>query len=227
MADISAARKKAEAHIHDVIKTLDPSGHNTERYKTFFASMDDKAFVEYFKMVKAKKARLELIVPNGIVNIRASDIHAAADKVGIKLLERLRLWDPVAERYYVTPNEYLVVKVPVRRVKQFLMNKISIPEGDSKTDLLSGQVIKPDKGSSISLTEMQTMLSKGLEKSVTELMTVRGGNLPLYAEYKSRLLETGTISLSELTTNSTVRSAIITSVYLKGMMIENNFAEGM
>lgn len=220
-------RKKVEAYVLDIIQTMDTSGTNTKLYKDMFASMDDNAFDNYMKTIRDGKRKLELIVPNLMINLRIKNLLKAAKKVNIEIFERLKIWDPATEQYYITPKKYMVIRIPIRRVKQFLMDKISIPEGDTKTDLLTGQVIKPDKGSSVSLVETQTMLSKGLDKSVVEFLAIRGGNPHAYAEYKSRISETGQVNLSDISASSTNRSAVVASVYLKGMHIDNNLVEGM
>ena len=225
--NISAKRKKIEAYVLDIIQTAEPSGANTERYKAFFASMDDKAFDAWIEALRSGKARIDLVTPNQKVVLKSANIIAAAKKVGVELFERLRLYDEKTGMYYITPQKYFVARLPVRRVKQFLMDKISVPESDTKTDLLTGQVLKPDKGSSISLVEAQIIHAKGLDKSLVELMGVRGGNAAAYAALKGSIASTGQAELNAVVTDSPSRSAVVASVYLRCMHIDNNLVEGM
>lgn len=220
-------RKKIEDHLLDIILTTEPGGTNAERYKKMFAGMDDKAFDRYMQDIRDKKVRLDFVIPNFKVNVKMRDIYAAADKIGLKIGERIQFWDESSQRYYLTPKEYMVLLLPIRRVKQYLKDKMSVPDSDTKTDLLSGQVVKPDKGASLSFVEAQILISKGLDKSISELMSVRGGNSHAYAAFKGAISETGTVRLSDIETRSTVRSAVVASVYFRGMHLWNNLVEGM
>lgn len=218
-------RKTVESYILNIVNTMDPSGFNDDYYKKLFKSMDDKAFDVFMQNIRDGKQRLSLLVPNMVVNLKIANLITAADKVGVELFERIRLWDSATKQYYLTAHKYLVSRLPIRRVKQFLMDKLSVPESDTKTDLLTGQVIKPDKGSAISLVEMQTMIAKGLDKSIVELMAVRGGNPFAYAAYKASIADTGLVKLSELRQDNSVRSAVVASVYFKSMHLANNLVE--
>lgn len=215
-------RKLVEDRILETIQTLDPSGLNATRYKKQFETWSDTQFDSFMQGVSDKKIKIVLYVPNLKINIKNADIFKAARDLGLKLFERILLWDSTTQRYYLTPQEYPVLMLPVRRLKQFLMSKMSVPESDSKIDAFSGQVVKPDKGSSISAVEMQTILSKGLKMSLAELIRVRGGDLKAYSEFKGQLEDTGSATLNAIGDDSRARSSVILSAYLRGMHIDNN-----
>lgn len=218
----SRMRKAAEERILKTMTTLDPSGTNTTRYQEQFNKWSDTQFESFMQGIKAKHIKLVLYVPNMTINLKMKDIFQAADDIGLELFEHIRLWDSVTKRYYLTPQKYPVLQLPVRRLKQTLMSKISVPENDAKIDTLSGQVVKPDKGSSISSVEMQTILSKGLTISATEFIKVRGGDLHSYADFKGQLQETGAASMNALDEDSRARSSVIFGVYLRSAHIDNN-----
>ena len=215
-------RQLIENIILKTINTLDPGGSNSERYKKYFSELTDTQFESYMHGIKEGKIRLILYVPNLKLNLKLSNIFKAAKDIGLQLWERISLWDNTTQRYYLTPHSYPILMLPVRRLKQTLVSKISVPESDAKIDSFSGQVVKPDKGSSISSVEMQTILSKGLKMSISELIRVRGGDISSYSEFKSQLEETGTASLNDLSNESRARSSVILSVYLRSMHIDNN-----
>jgi len=217
-------RKAAEDYIYKNIALMDPSGYNTKYYEKLFKPMSDAQFQVFMEELRDKKRKLVLYAPNLVVALKVPDMIAAAHSVGLLLFERIRLWDSVTRRYYLTPNTYLILQLPVRRLKQYLMDKLSVPDGDKTIDLMSGQVVKPDKGSAISLPEAQTMDSKGLHRSMVELMNVRGGNPQAYATFKASLEETGQASLNEVDWSGGVRSAKVAEVLLSSMMIENNLS---
>lgn len=215
-------RKATEALILKTISTLDPSGSNTKRYQNQFDAWSDIQFHSFMVGIKEGKIKLTLYVPNMKLNLKPVNIFKAAHDLKLKLFERLRLWDSTTQRYYLTPQEYPVLMLPVRRLKQFLMSKISVPSSDTKIDAFSGQVVKPDKGSSISSVEMQTILSKGLKVSISELIRVRGGDLPAYATFRAQLEETGAVSLNSIGSDSRARSSVILGTYFRAAHIDNN-----
>ena len=218
----SKKRQVVQELILTTINTLDPSGANADRYKKQFSSWSDTQFNSYLEGIREGKIKLVLYVPNLKLNIKLVNIFKAAHDLGLKLFEKIRLWDSTTRRYYLTPQPYPVVMLPVRRLKQFLFSEMSVPDSDAKIDSFSGQVVKPDKGSSISAVEMQTILSKGLKTSIAELIRIRGGDINAYADFKSQLEDTGVVSLNDVTADSRARSSVILSTYLRSMHIDNN-----
>lgn len=214
-------RKKAQDFILKHISAVDPSGKNTERYKKKFAAMSDKEFDDYMWALREKNEVIYFYAANMVDTIKIPDLIAAAKGLGIKLFERIRMWDEPTQSYYLTPHEYFIIKIPVRRMSQFVDHKLSVGEGDKKIDLLSGQVVKPDKGNSLSQVEIQALYARGLEHTIKEMIKFRGGDVVAFAEYKRELEETGTTTIDK-ETGSVVRSAVILDVLMSGMHIESN-----
>jgi hypothetical protein len=218
----AAKRQAAETLILTTLLTIEPGGTNAQRYRKLFASWSNTQFHSFMEGIRSGQIKLVLYVPNLKVNLQSANIFKAARDLDLKLFERIRLWDSTTQRYYLTPQEYPVLSLPVRRLKQFLMSKMSVPESDGKIDAFSGQVVKPDKGSSISSVEMQTILSKNLKVTISELIRVRGGDLPAYSTFRSQLEDIGSVSLNEIDTDSRARSSVILGVYFKSAHINNN-----
>lgn len=215
-------RKKVQDYIILHMGHIDKTGLNADRYKTFFDRMDDKAFDAWMHDLKNGKTKLYIYTPNMKVMTNTRDLLSVAKDIGLELFERIKMWDNIGKRFYTTPHKYLILRLPVRRLKQYLMDKISVPDSDRITNPTTGQVVKPDKGSAISMTEAQTLDSKGLQKSISELLTVRGGNTTAYAAFKSNLEETGQSTLGELDYSGGVRSAAVGKALLESMHLENN-----
>lgn len=219
-------RKEIEARILAHMSIAEPGGLNRLRYAAMFQEMSDEQFDQWMAELRDNKRQLTLYAPNMKVSLQVDDLLKYAKALGLVLFERLRLWDPATRRYILTPQAYPVLLLPVRRLKQNLMDKLSVPDSDQAIDLRSGQVIKPDKGSSVSLVEMQTMNSKGLDRAIVELMTLRGGNVTGYAQLKALLEDTGMARLDEIDPSTRVRSAVVAQIYLQAMMLDNNLASG-
>jgi len=219
---IADKRKKIEAYVLKLMK-IDPSGINYERYKNMFKGMSDTQFKAWIEDIRAKRDQLFVYAPNLKNSINATVAKKFNEFTNTNLYERLYIKDKESGKVFLTPHTYFIIPLSIRRVKQFLMDKMSVPEHDRKTDMLTGQVIRESKGSSVSHIQMQTIADKGLEKSVVELLKVRGGDIHAYSEYKQRLIETGEVALNEMNLGeSTTRSVVISNVYLKGMHIDNN-----
>ena len=218
-------REKVEKWVYKLMDTADESGFNTKYYKNLFSKLDDKMFKEWVDRLKAGTTKLYYYSPNMKVFPKVSNMLKAAELTGTTYFEKVKLWDESTKRYYTTPHEHLVLKLPVRRLKQYLMGKISIPENDRVINSLTGQVSKPDKGSSLSLTEAQTLDSKGLHKCLTELTNIRGGNIEAYDSLRSELMETGRASFNDLSAGS-IRSAETADSLLKAMHIDTNLYKG-
>ena len=185
--------------------------------------MTDKAFDEFMHLVKDGKYQLHITMPNMDSNLRMEHILKAADTVGVEFFHKLWLDDPVTGKRYLTPKAYPVFKVPVRRQQQFLDEKMSVPDGDTTIDGLSGQVTGPDKASAISNPEIRILHTRGLEKTLIEDVKVRGGDIHSYGEFRRQMEETGVGEISKLDPGSRARSAVIVDILLQGKHLDNNF----
>ena len=214
-------RKQVQEYILEHMNILDKSGSNSARYQEMFDAMSDKEFDDWMKEIREGNEVLFFYTANVKDKIKIEDLIAESHNVGVKLFTRLRLWDEPTQSYYITPHEYLMVTLPVRRLSQFVDHKLSVAEGDSRIDMLSGQVTKPDKGSTHSQTEAQALFARGLDKTNLELIKYRGGDTNAFAEYKRELEETGRATIGK-DTGSIARSAVVLDQFLSGMHIESN-----
>ena len=224
---MSDLRKQVTDHILKHVNMIDPGGSNSKRYKEFLTAMSDSQFDQYMQDLRDKKVKFTLFVPNMKVVLKIKDILQTADSLKLSLFERLKLIDPVTKKRYLTKHQYLVVKLPVRRARQFLMHKLSVADSDKKLDALTGQVIKPDKASSFSFVEAQLLYSRGLSKTLEEFVKIRGGDIHAFSSFKQQLEETGGVQLTSMEDNTLPRSTIVMSTILKCMLLDNNLVEGI
>ena len=186
--------------------------------------MSDKEFDNYMNDLKDKRTKLMLFTPNMKVVLKMKNIIETSKKTII--FDRIWMVDPVTKQKYLTNYKYLILRLPIRRTRQFLMHKLSVAESDKRIDSLTGQVVKPDAASSISFVEAQLLYARGgLEDVLVEFMKVRGGDIHAYAKFKQQLEENGSAYLSSLDDNTRVRSAIVMSTILKSMLLDNNLAD--
>lgn len=216
-------RKEVESYILKIIKVQDPSLYNSKIYEEFFQSMSDVDFDKWMNTLKSdKNSKMTLMVPPLKVTIPISACFKAAKLLGIEVLERLRIWDPVSKRYCLTPEKYFILRLPVRRLKQYLLDGLSVPDSDKRLNPLTDQVTGPSKGSAISFPQAQMIAEKGLTVTLHELMTIRGGDMEAYARMKSEIEETGSSDTSVGNDTRGVKSAQTLRTFLNAMHLESN-----
>lgn len=215
-------RKKVQDFIIKHIRMLDPKGDNATRYEKFFNDLSDAQFDEYMRDLKNDKDQIYIFVPPIKANLVMEDILKVSDVLGLELFERVWLTDTATGNKYLTPKKYLILETNIRRFRQYLQHKLSVPDDDQRLDLLSGQVVKPDKAASLSYVEMQTLAARDLHHVIAELAKYRGGDIHAYAEFRRQLEENGATNISLDNAGSMARSTVILDVLLSGMHIDSN-----
>lgn len=219
---ITERRKTVTAYLLKHLNMMDSSGTNAKRYETLFKGMSDREFDTFMHELKDGTSELYVLFPNMKINMDLSAFVKTAQAVGVKLMERLRMVDTTTGETYLSPYEYLVIRIPIRRLRQFVKSKMSVPAGDTHIDALTGQVTKPDRASGLSYVETQILYARGLENTIKELTQVRGGNVKQYAQFKQSLEETGEASLFDLDQNTATQSVSAMSVMFNAMLFEHN-----
>lgn len=216
-------RDKVEAYVIKLMKQVDQyGGNNAERYMELFADMNNAKFDLFMQNLKDGNTQLYVVLPNMSDDMNVDEAMELAKKRKVEIFSRIYFRDISTGRKYLTKYKFLVVKLPVRRLSQYLFHKISLPEGDRHINPVSGQVIRPDKGAALSSIEVQILASKGLESSIIELVKTRGGDTNAYNALKYQLEEEGVSSLAELPMENKPRSVTTTSLFLRSLGLSNN-----
>ena len=170
-------RKKAEKFILEQINNLAPGNENVEIYKKRFSEMSDKEFHLSMMNIKHERKFISFISPNFTK-------HPLTIERNLKIAKELghdfftQIWvgakGPVPA--YLTPNKYLVIDLPVRRMSQLLIKKIKVPENNRTVDQLTSQPTGASKGSRISKPELDVLASMGMDNAIVELYKYRGGD---------------------------------------------------
>ena len=215
-------RKAFQNHMVTTYEKQDPSGFAAKELTKFFDGMSDETFKDYLEELRAGRQRLPFYQLPFTNAIKPEDSFATADFLGLKTHERVWLWDSVGKRYALTPEEYPVFQVPVRRLKQHREDSLSVPESDRKISPLTNQVVKPDKGSTISYPQMSILVAQKQTKVLDELMTIRSGDLGAYAQFTKQLEETGQANVSDVTDFTGVKSAQVLKIIMNAMHLDIN-----
>ena len=223
--DITKQKKKAIAYLVAALTPIDKLSDvkNVDRYESLLEAMSDVQFDKFMKSLRDKKTCIHIYLPNMTKRPSIKNILDIAAEQGTSIFHRIKLFDETTGEYYLTNEKYPVFKIPVRRLQQFLDKKMSVPQGDTKTDGLTGQVAWEDKAATISNPEIQALQAKGLSISLHELVAVRGGNVEAWnGEMKQQAEESGVVYLDDVGNTSSTRTAIVAQTLLEGMLLDNN-----
>lgn len=219
---IAQKKKKILDFICKLCDTMEPSGLNSKRYRQIIGQMNDKEFDQFMNYMQEGKWQLHLVAPNMVVNLQNEDLLKACDLIGLDLFQRVWMYDRATGRKYLTDNKYMFVKLPIRRQQQFLDEKISVPDNDRTIDGLTGQVTGDSRACSITNPEIQILAARGLDKTMQELVNIRGGNIHGYSEFRRMLEENGEADLDMIDPNSRTRASVVGSKLLQSMMLDTN-----
>lgn len=224
LSDAAISKKKREIidKICKICDIIDPSKLNSKRYHRLLDDMTPKEFNQWMTYVKDGKWVLHIVAPNMVVNLKNENLLKAADAVGVKLFHRIWMTDSSTGRKFLTDNEYLVLPLPIRRQQQFLDEKMSVPDDDKHIDGMTGQVTGDSKATQITTPEINILAFKGLDNTLDEMVSVRGGNMVAYGEFKKQAEDTGIVHLNTLDPTTHSRTAVVAQVLLHAMHIENN-----
>ena len=197
-------RKQVEDFILKYIKRIVTGKENVELYELMFKSMSDKEFHKLMEDLRDKKATLSVIIPNGSnIKVDIKNNFKLGKELGYDFFQRIKVEATEDIPAYITPNKYMILKLPIKRAAQLLSKKISIPEDNTKIDTLTGQVTNSSKGSKLTNPELQVLLGLGLKKSLVELMKHRGGDLGSNNALNNILFSYGTATQDEVDKYST------------------------
>ena len=216
-------RSAAEAEILSVIEEMCPGGENQKLYRDLFAGFDDEAFDKFMQGLENGSVKLCIVAPNfGTAVLNVGRNLEIAERLGHQFFQRI--WIPANGDIpaYLTPIEYLVVDLPLRRQAQILEKKISIPEDNNSVDDFTGQPTGASKGSKISYPETQVLAALGLNDCLTEFLKYRGGDERGFNAMNTMIGRTGGVSMQAIEPFAgTVKSTQTLATFLHAMMLRN------
>lgn len=187
--------------------------------------MSDKEFDKFIEDLASGARTLCVVIPNfGKVEATVDNNMQVGDELGHNFFQQLWIDDSNGENSYLTPTEYLVMDVPLRRASQILIKKISVPKNTKVVDSMTGQVTGESKGAKISYPELQICAAMGLENSMVELMKYRGGDARGGAALSGMISKYGSANLATLNQfasgveSTRTLKTFLTSMHLKSTL---------
>ena len=218
-------RKALIDYFEQKLKNVDPSGENIKRYTSFINSATDMELKKFITDIKEGRVQISFMIPNMVKRLSMEKMLSTAENINLKIFDYIWYVDKESNEMYRSNYKYPIYKIPLRRMQQYLDKKLSVPGNDKKIDLLTGQVTGDDRSAAITNPEIQALTSRGLSKTLHEMVSVRGGNISAYGEFKRQLEENGECRLVDLVDDSVARSAVVTKVLFQSMHIDSNIVE--
>lgn len=218
--------RNRKAFIEFIVSTLEailPGNSDSARYKAYLESLSETEMEAYAQALKTGEKYLTLTAPHHTgATLSLERNMKVAEQLGVSFFHRLWVEGQGQQPAYLTPIEYLVVKLPVRLASQRIAKKMSIPKHQRAINALTGQVTGDSKGAGISHPELRVLASLGLEQSLVELMKYRGGDLKGHAALNASLMKTGRATQATLQHfSSGVESTRTLKTYLTSAMLKS------
>ena len=198
-------REQATKYILDLVQEIDPSGHNKTIMQAEFASLSDEQFGQMMRDYASGADRPCIYAPNfGPVNIDVARNMEIADRIGHQFMQQLVIGSADADTpTYVTPPKYFVLDMPWRRTVQLLQEGISVAEHNNSIDHRTGAVTGGSAASKLSAPESSVLAAMGMDNTIRELSSVRGGDEGSWAAMEAMFQRDGEASLSQISQFST------------------------
>ena len=191
-----ASRKQIQAKIYEYMDMLDPTGSNSNIYKTLFKPMSDKDFKEWYSRL-GKDYKLSFTAPNmGKVKVKLSMLEKVLNRMGLNLEEQLIIEESGIKT--LTPMAHTILSLSVRRASQFAVSKINLPKNNNTRNAITGQVTNKSKAGGISMPEALILTSRGLDNTMKELTSVRAGDTEAMRQLEAVAMDEGKVSLAKL-----------------------------
>lgn len=221
---MTPARKDATAYAVELLSKLAGKNASVDELEGMLNALTDPQFDGYMTSLMSDEETLPYIVPNlGDIRLNVDTNLKLAEELGHQFFERLWLTDAATQETYLTPEKYLIIDLPLKRLQQHLHKKISIPDNNTRVDQLTGQPTGDSQGSGVSFPELQILYSQNLESTIRELFKFRGGDEEAYKALSREILSGGLPSMDAVDTGDTrARSSETLKTLLKAAHIDNN-----
>ena len=225
-------RKEIENIVYDTYDALDPSGINTDKFRKFFMSMDDKEFEKFFKkFLNDENENFTLDIVEYEHDLTMDYCESAAKVLGIPLYEYVYMPHLTMDKSRVicSKQKCLVVYINVKRPQQLLSKKNGYSISNQKVSMLTGQVTGEDKNAQDSDIEASMLVALGADKILQELHGPRSDDMVMKQEMNQSIANKGYVLLDELTNVSTNKTTLntvdtfITSMMLKSDLVTDSY----
>ena len=213
-------RQKAEKLIMEVLNILEPGGTNSDKYKNIFKNMSDTQFLSWAND-DSENLYMEIIPMKNEPTLE--DIEKAAKHLNVPLMEDVYV-------RHILPNGDAVKlkhKAPVgylffKKLQQMITKKSSYATSIDERSMKFNQASGSDSAARLTEPEIFSIVSRGADHVLRELMGPRSDNDNKQEFYK-HVSEDGYVDMRNIENKVEGHATLaVTSVYLLGMGINND-----
>jgi hypothetical protein len=232
-AELKKIREKYENRIYELMDDLDPSGYNSDVYKTSFSRMSDKEFIELMKKIAGDddtniSMDFKQFEQNPKYKMSLERIRSVAKKWKIRLTEYVFMpfRNPNGQPM-VTLSRVPIIYSPVRRFfQQMLQHKNNIVNDNSKINPITGQVVNEDKAASLTNVQTYAMTVTNQKNVVKELLGPRADDPVSKQQMLSKIEQDGEVSLEDLDISTHNKQSMATAeVYAAAACMDLRFGK--
>ena len=222
-------RKKVQDLIDKVLKAIDISGKNAEKYRHMFQTMSDQQFNQWItKFLADPKSNIRVDIEEfgpDSRRLRFENIEKAADILGIKLFEYVYIphlsSDP--NRPVRTKEPVLVGYLNIKRPQQMVMKKTGLTLSDTNRDENTGAAKGESKAGTTTGVENELLAGVGADLILSEISGARGDNITEYDNMLEEISRTGSVKLENIKTGVYDKPTLLqTDLYLKAMGVKTD-----
>lgn len=194
-------RAYIEKLIYDTFDALDPSGANTDKYRSLFSNMSDIEFEKYMKnFLKNDNEQFVLDIVEFEHDLKMDNCEKAAKVIGIPLMEYVYMPHLTMDkkRVIVSKERCLVGYINVKRTQQLVQKKNGLSVSGEKTSATTGQVVDKDKNARDSDIEASMLVALGADKILKELHGPRADDPVMRRQMHQSIATKGYVLLDEL-----------------------------
>lgn len=222
-------RKQVEKLIDDVLKAMDLSGVNAEKYRKMFQVMSDQQFNDWItKFLADPKSNIRVDIEefgDESRKLKYENLERAADILGIKLFEYVYMphlsSDP--NRPVRTKEPVLVGYLNIKRPQQMVMKKTGLALSDTNRDENTGAVKGESKGGTTTGVENELLAGVGADAVLSEISGARGDNVTEYDNMLDEISRSGSVKLEDIKTGVYDKPTLLqTDLFLKAMGVKTD-----
>ena len=221
-----ANRKEIEQLIYDVFDAIDPSGTNTQKYRSHFEGMSDTEFEKFMKsFLKNDEEQFILDIVEFEHDLSMDKCEKASKVLGIPLMEYVYMpWLTMdKENVVVSKEKCLVGYINVKRPQQMVHKKNGISISNTKISALTNQVVDHDKNARDSDIEASMLVALGADEILKELHGPRADDPVMKREMNQSIATKGYVSLEDLTNSPTNKVTLNTiNTFLLSMGLKSD-----
>ncbi len=192
-------------------------------YRDLFKRMSNNEFNKWMDDLETGKTKLQVFAPNGSSPLSTTKNFKLAKELGHNFFQRVTFGQDGDRPEYTPAIKFPIFKLSLRRPVQLLSKKISVTKDTHSRDMWTGQVTGNSLSAKVSFPELQLLSGMGMDKTMVELMKIKGGDRGSEVAMNTSIARYGDVSQERIEPFETgVESTRTLSTLLKAVHLNNN-----